>query len=106
MAARGACAAGGAAGGRSHQFGLGTLTFSAGLGGTGFVDGQNVSIENIFLNGQYDRLPALVADLVRRRVAVIVALNPAAAVAATKATTTIPIVFGVGNDPVKLGLVA
>jgi putative ABC transport system substrate-binding protein len=83
-----------------------SLSFRARLGGIGFVDGQNVSVENLLLKGQYDRLPALVADLVRRRVAVIVALNPAAAVAAKNATTTIPIVFGVGNDPVKLGLVA
>jgi hypothetical protein len=87
--------------------GAGSLaTFRAGLGGTGFVDGQNVSVEYLNLEGQYDRLPALVAELVRRRVAVIVATNPAAAVAAKNATTTIPIVFGVGNDPVKLGLVA
>jgi putative ABC transport system substrate-binding protein len=87
--------------------GAGSLaTFRAGLGGTGFVDGQNVSVEYLNLEGQYDRLPALVADLVRRRVAVIVATNPAAAVAAKNATTTIPIVFGVGNDPVMLGLVA
>jgi putative tryptophan/tyrosine transport system substrate-binding protein len=81
-------------------------TFRAGLGGTGFVDGQNVSVEDLFLEGQYDRLPALVAELVRRRVAVIVALGPAAAIAAKNATATIPIVFGVGNDPVKLGLVS
>jgi putative tryptophan/tyrosine transport system substrate-binding protein len=86
--------------------GVGSPTFHAGLGGTGFIDGQNVSVESLFLEGQYDRLPALVADLVRRRVAVIVALSPAAAIAAKNATATIPIVFGVGNDPVKLGLVA
>jgi putative tryptophan/tyrosine transport system substrate-binding protein len=80
--------------------------FRAGLGEFGHVDGQNVSLEYHGLEGQYDRVPTLVAELVRRRVAVIATSSPPVVLAAKAATATIPIVFGIGEDPVKLGLVA
>jgi putative ABC transport system substrate-binding protein len=85
----------------------GGRAFRTALGEAGYVDGQNLTVEYHWLEGRYDRLPVLVADLIRRRVALIaMPANTPGAIVARAATTTIPIVFGVSQGPVKLGLVA
>jgi putative ABC transport system substrate-binding protein len=81
--------------------------FHKGLGEAGFIDGRNVTVDPIWALGQYDRLPAMAAELVRRPVAVIVATGgEPAALAAKEATSTIPIVFSIGGDPIRQGLAA
>ena len=80
--------------------------FRRGLGESGFIEGQNVAIEFRWAHGQYDRLPALADELVRRQVNVLVAVGgEPSPLAAKRATSTIPIVFGIGSDPVSIGLV-
>ncbi len=82
------------------------VAFRRGLSQTGYVERQNVAVEYYWLEGRLDRVPALLSDLVRRRVAVIASIDDQIAAVAKAATATIPIVFAANQDPVKLGLVA
>jgi putative tryptophan/tyrosine transport system substrate-binding protein len=91
-------------GGSPTGFAYLVRAFRQGLSETGYVDGQNLAIDFRWAEGQYNRLPALVADLVRRRVSVLAATTTPAALAAKAATTTIPIVFATDTDPVQVGL--
>ena len=88
-----------------HDSVLVLAAFRQSLAEAGYVEGQNVAIEFRWAEGQYDRLPALTAELVRRPVTILAAFAPPAALAAKAATTTIPIVFETGEDPVEAGLV-
>jgi putative ABC transport system substrate-binding protein len=92
-------------GGSPEGYARMALSFRQGLKDAGFVDGENLVVEYRWADGQFDRLPQLAADLVRRQVTLIAATTTPAALAARAATTTIPIVFTTSGDPVRLGLV-